>query len=73
MIKISFNCTNIEDMCTLTEIYSILARMSPPDIQTICRAGRLFKLAGLCVRVEEQWKRFMENPYYLWSQRQSQS
>ncbi|KAI4217542.1 MAG: hypothetical protein LQ351_000137 [Letrouitia transgressa] len=60
------NCHTFEDTCILIEIYrKVLETASPLALHRACLVGELFQFASHFVRMEEQWRPLMRNPYPL--------
>ena len=60
------HCRTFEETCILTEIYGkVLETASPLQLHQACVAGDLFQFASDYVRMEEQWRSLMRNPYPL--------
>ena len=60
------NCRSFEETCTLMEIYrQVLKTADPLRLHQACVAGDLFQFASGFLRMEEQWRSLMGNPYPL--------
>lgn len=60
------NCESFEEICVLMEIYrKVLASASPLELHQACIAGDLSRFASRFVRMKEEWRSLMRNPYPL--------
>jgi hypothetical protein len=60
------NCRNFEETCTLMEIYKrLLLAAGPLELHKACLAGKLFQFAERYHKMDDGYRRLMENIYPL--------
>lgn len=61
------NCSSFEETCTLMEIYRKVWKSGayPLELHQACIAGQLFPFASEFVKMKEEWRPLMWNPYPL--------